>query len=84
MNVNACAEHWVSTVRHECLNKLIILNEAHLRRVLSDYVAYYNGCRPHQGLDQQTPIPRPPLVPLGAVRSRPILNGLIHDHYRAA
>lgn len=71
-------------MRHECLNKLIILNEAHLRKVLSEYVAYYNGCRPHQGIDQQTPIPMLNIVLLGEVRSRPVLDGIIHDHYRAA
>jgi putative transposase len=83
-NANAFAERWVRTVRHECLNKLIILNEAHLRQVLSEYVVYYNGYRPHQGLDQQSPIPKPTLVSVGEVRSRPVLDGLIYDHYRAA
>ena len=39
-NANAFAERWVRTVRHECLNKIIILNEAHLRQVLKEYMAY--------------------------------------------
>ena len=39
-NANAFAERWVRTVRHECLDKLLIFNDAHLRRVLRDYVAY--------------------------------------------
>jgi transposase InsO family protein len=55
---NAFAERWVRTVRQECLDHLLILNEAHLRRVLQAFVAYYNTARPHQGLAQQTPIPR--------------------------
>jgi len=83
-NANAYAERWVRSVRHECLKKVIVLNQAHLRQVLQEYVTYYNMCRPHQGLDQQTPIPIRPIAHGGAVCSRPILGGIIYDHYRAA
>ena len=83
-NANAYAERWVRTVRHECLNKLLIVNQAHLRRVLSEYVVYYNSARPHQGLQQQLPIPSPSLNRDGPVFSYPVLSGLIHDYYRAA
>jgi putative transposase len=54
-NANAYAERWVRSVREECLDHLIILNENHLRRVLNEYVEYYNDRRPHQGLDQDSP-----------------------------
>lgn len=47
-------ERRVRTVREECLDRLIILNERHLRRVLQDYVVYYNARRPHHGLDQDS------------------------------
>ncbi|MHB8628178.1 MAG: integrase core domain-containing protein [Aggregatilineales bacterium] len=83
-NANAYAERWVRTVRHECLNTLIIVNQAHLRHVLSEFVSYYNLLRPHQGLDQQRPIPSPTPTVVGNVCSRPILGGIIYDHYRAA
>ena len=83
-NANACAERWVRTVRHECLNKRIIVNQAHLRHVLTEYVTYYNRSRPHQGLDQQSPVARPTSTLVGKVYSRPVLEGIIHDHYRAA
>jgi hypothetical protein len=43
-------------IQDECLDKLLILNQAHLRRVLCEYIAYYNDARLHQGLDQQAPI----------------------------
>jgi hypothetical protein len=56
-NANAYAERWVRSVRRECLNKLIVLNQAHLRQVPHDYLTYYNSCRPHQRLDQHTPLP---------------------------
>lgn len=83
-NANAYAERWVRSVRRECLNKLIVLNQAHLRQVLHEYLTYYNTCRPHQGLDQQTPLPNLAGPSTGGVRSRPILGGLIYDHDRAA
>jgi putative transposase len=55
-NANAVAERWVRTVREECLDRLIILNERHLRRVLQEYVTYYNERRPHQSLAQDSPL----------------------------
>jgi putative transposase len=83
-NANAFAERWVRTVRHECFDKLLILHEAHLRRVLREYVAYYNQARPHQGLEQQSPLPGPAPTVLGSVRCRHVLSGIIHDYYRNA
>lgn len=83
-NANAYAERWVRSVREECLDKLLILNEGHLRRVLRDYVAYYNTARPHQGIHLQTPIPRKLSTLDGAVQCRNVLGGIIHDYYREA
>jgi transposase InsO family protein len=48
-NTNAFAERWVRSVREECLDRLIILDEHHLCKVLNEYVAYFNARRPHQG-----------------------------------
>ena len=45
--------------------------------------AYYNAARPHQGIEQQMPIPYPISVSKGEVHSHPILGGIIHDSYRA-
>jgi putative transposase len=53
-NANAYAERWVRTVREECLDHLLIMNQTHLKRVLDKYIGYYETSRPHQGLDQQT------------------------------
>lgn len=83
-NANAYAERSVRSVGRKCLNKLIILNQAHLRQVLNKYLTYYNGCRPHQGLDQHTPLPLQPMPSKDQVHSRAILGGIIHDHCRAA
>jgi putative transposase len=83
-NANAYAERWIRTVRQECLNKLFLLDDAHLQRVLREYVAYYNARRPHQGLAQRSPIPGPPPARAGVVCCRPVLGGILHDYYRAA
>jgi len=73
------------TFRQECLNHLIILDERHLRWLLQQYLAYYHRARPHQGLDQETPLLQPrPLCSDGIVRSRSILGGLHHEYFRAA
>jgi putative transposase len=83
-NANAFAERWVRSVREECLDHLLIFGERHLRRVLKEYVVYYNGARPHRGLQQQTPIPFVPCGSEGLIRRRDALDGLIHDYYREA
>ena len=57
-NANAYAERWVRSVREECLDHLLIINERHLDYVLREYSQYYNRARPHQGLRQQIPASR--------------------------
>jgi transposase InsO family protein len=81
---NAYAERWVRSVRAECLDHLLIVNEAHLRTVLASYTAHYNRARPHRGLNQQTPIPSARCDPRGPVRRRDVLGGLIHEYDREA
>ncbi len=83
-NANAFAERWVRTVREECLDHLLIFSERQLRRVLQEYIAYSNTARPHQGLEQQAPIPFVSPVPTGSIRRRDVLGGRIHDYYREA
>ena len=79
---NAFAERWVRSVRGECLDHILIVNERHLCRVLQEYIAYYNQARPHQGICQQFPISVPERSTEGPVRKRNILGGIIHDYYR--
>jgi putative transposase len=74
----------VRSVREECLDLLIILNENHLRRVLNEYIEYYNDRRPHQGLDQDSPSGIEPTSPEGAIEYRNVLGGIIRDYYREA
>ncbi len=83
-NANAFAERWVRSVREECLDRLLIFNERHLRRVLTTYIDYYNHARPHQGIDQRCPIPLESATRDGPIERRDILGGMIHDYRRAA
>ncbi len=78
----AVAERVIRTLRNECLDHLIIVNEQHLRAVLTEFVAYYNTERPHRSLVLDTPQPavRPKA---GPVHGRPVLGGLHHVYERA-
>ncbi|MCA1643904.1 MAG: integrase core domain-containing protein [Chloroflexi bacterium] len=80
---NAVAERVIGTLRRECLDHLIILDESHLRSVITEFVQYYNLERPHRTLRLEAP--EPALRPVeGPVRSRPVLGSLHHVYERAA
>jgi len=83
---NAIAESLAGTLRRECLDHIILLNEGHLVRVLREFAAYYNRDRPHRSLELSPPLrsPSPPLVSQGAIVSKPVLGGLHHVYSRAA
>jgi transposase InsO family protein len=76
---NGFAERLIGSIRRECLDHIIVLGEEHLRRILKNYVAYYNGIRTHRSLDKDAPISRP-VQRTGVISSRAILGGL-HHHY---
>ena len=85
LEANAVAERVVRTLRDECLNHVLILNEQHLRSVLAEYVAYHHADRPHRSLALEPPLPAVPRpATLGAVRSRAVLGGLHHVYHYAA
>jgi hypothetical protein len=65
---------------------MLIVGECHLVAVLREYVAHYNGHRPHRPLDQQPPNPQPKVIDLNAARvqRRPILDGLINEYSQTA
>jgi transposase InsO family protein len=71
---NGHVERVIGSIRRECLDHLIILNAAHLRRVLKAYVDYYNNDRTHLALDKDTPDSRP-VEATGRVISTPVLGG---------
>jgi transposase InsO family protein len=78
---NGHVERLIGSIRRECLDHVVILSEAHLRRVLAAYANYYNELRTHRSLAKDTPLHRA-VECLGAVTSRPILGGLHHQYCR--
>ena len=78
---NGCAERLIGTLRRECLDQILISGEAHLRRVLSAYAAYYNQARTHLALHKDAPSHRS-VQRSGAIVGIPILAGLHHQYVR--
>jgi transposase InsO family protein len=78
---NPYAERLIGSIRRECLDHLVVMGAAHLRRILQSYAAYYNQARTHRSLRKDCPIHRP-IQALGTIFSRPILGGLHHQYAR--
>lgn len=84
---NGVAERFVGTVRRDLLDHAIVLDDDHLRRLLSEYLAYYHGDRTHLGIEKDAPVARPvELRPAGAaaVQARRRVGGLYHRYEWAA
>ena len=86
---NAVMERWFSSLRRECLDRLLIVGRRHLEQVLRVYLGHYNTHRPHRSLDQRAPASPVPVksrgvVDIGAVYRRDLLGGLIHEYEIAA
>lgn len=80
---NPFCERVIGTLRRECLDHVIVLNEAHLRSILLRYVDYYHTSRAHLSLDRNAPDPREVEPPeLGPVESIPMVGGLHHRYTR--
>jgi transposase InsO family protein len=76
---NACAERFISSVRRECLDHVLVFNETGLRRILKNYFEYYESCRTHLSLEKDAPVCRPIQPPmLGPVIEIPKVGGLHH------
>ena len=76
---NGFVERLIGSIRRECVDHIIVLGEAHMRRILKSYARYYNETRTHLALDKDAPVSRP-VERTGVVRSCAILGGL-HHHY---
>jgi transposase InsO family protein len=82
---NPYCERLIGSTRRECLDHVLVINEAHLRRVLREYFAYYHESRPHQSLDGNAPRPREiELSSQGRIVAEPQVGGLHHRYRRAA
>jgi hypothetical protein len=80
---NAVAERGIGTLRRECLDHLIVLNERHLRSVLRESTRYDNRARPHRTLHLETPL-RMARPSTGSIRGRPVPGGPHHEYERVA
>ena len=76
---NGFVERLIGSIRRECVDHVIALGEAHLRRTLQAYARYYNDMRTHRSLDKDLPVSHP-VQRTGRVMSHPLLGGL-HYHY---
>jgi putative transposase len=78
-------ERLIGSIRRECLNHVIVFNEAHLIRILTAYFEYYHQSRPHLSLDRNAPIPREVEPPSqGRIIAIPQVGGPHHRYTRAA
>jgi putative transposase len=89
---NAICERMIGMIRRECLDWMIPLSEAHLRSILREWVAHYNGGRPHRALGPGVPgppagsartskaQPRCRWTPGAFMRAKSVLGGLRHEY----
>ena len=80
---NGIAERWVGSCRRELLDHVIPINEGHLRRLVREYVSYYQQDRIHDALAKDTPLSRPVEIrpnPQAKVKPSPRLGGLHHRY----
>jgi len=78
---NAYIERFIGSIRRQCLDHMIVFGEAHLRRILGRYAAYYNESRIYRSLCKDAPFRRA-VERFGAITSQPVLGGLHHRYCR--
>jgi putative transposase len=79
---NCYAKRFVRTIRSEVTDPMLILGQRHLRAVLTEYAAHYNGRRPHRGRNLYPPRPDyPPPQPGEPITRRRVLGGLINEYH---
>ena len=82
---NPYVERLIGTLRRECLDHVIVLNETHLRLLLRDCLTYYHRSRTHLSLEKDAPEPRPVDRPdQGGIVAIPMVGGLHHRYTRQA
>jgi putative transposase len=82
---NPYVERLIGTLRRECLDHVVVLNETHLRRLLTQYLIYYHRARTHLSLDKDAPEPRlVERLEQSRVVETPLVGGLHHRYTRQA
>ena len=80
---NGYCERVIGSIKRECLDRVLILNESHLRNILSEYFSYYNKYRTHLGINKDSPEGRQ-VQSAGEIYTVPDVNGLHHVYFRKA
>ena len=83
-NLNAFAERFVRSIREECMSRVVVLGERHLRLIVNEYVEHYHHERNHQGLGNRLLSEPPPPKPDVDVRRGRRVGGLLNYYYREA
>jgi transposase InsO family protein len=83
----AHAERWVGSLRHECLDRILIVGRRQLEQVVRAYIRHHNEHRPHRSLEQHPPLAKPPPAaepPPNQIGRRDRLGGLLHEYHAIA
>jgi transposase InsO family protein len=83
-NLNAFAERIVESAKSECLERMVLLDEPHLRAAVRAFMHHYHEERPHQGLGNELITPKTTVIGTGQIQSRKRLGGLLKFYYREA
>src|SRR4030095_10048056 len=83
-NLNAYAERFVRSIKDECLDRMIFVGQASLRRAVAEYLSHYHAERNHQGLDNRLIVPWAMEANDGAILRRARLGGTLNFYYREA
>ncbi len=82
--MNAFAERFVESAKLQCLERIVLLGEGHLRAAVRAFVQHYHEERPHQGLGNELIAPKTKSIGTGPVTCRARLGGVLKFYYRAA
>jgi transposase InsO family protein len=83
-NLNAFAERFVESAKCECLERMVLLGESHLRAAVRAFMHHYHEERPHLGLGNELIAPKTPVIGTGRINCRERLGGLLKFYYREA
>ena len=83
-NLNAFAERFVESAKSECLERMVLLGEGHLRAAVREFVHHYHEERPHEGLGNELIAPKATVIGTGQMKCRDRLGGVLKFYYREA
>ena len=83
-NLNAFAERFVESAKSECLERMVLLGESHLRAAVRAFMVHYHEERPHQGLGNELIAPMTSVIETGLIRCRERLGGMLKFYDREA